>query len=143
MRCDVVLAHLVVVDAADDLALGGACVNHYLVFGSGLCKAVQHLRQHLHGGANRDGNDYEVAAVDAFIEADDLVGESYLLGSACANRISLDAEDLFCESPAFKVDSHGASDEAETYDSYYHKTFLILSLASSSTSGLAQRDTRT
>ena len=138
MGRDVTAAHRMVMHCPDNLALGRTSVYDHLV----RIAQIQYSRQHLDGRSYRNGYNYDVAPPDAFVQRHDLIRQAHLSGGSGVHRVRFDTEDGAGIFPAFQVYRHGASDKAQSDNSYSpcHYNRLILRSASFSLSTLAHNE---
>ena len=100
--------------------LGGTGVYDGLAVISLIPEDVQHLLEHKDRRIHRDGYYYKVGPVHKGFNVHRLVHQSYRLGGISINRVRIRAVNLVREASPAKVDCHGASYQAQSYDAGLH-----------------------
>ncbi len=115
-----------IMHATHHLLLHGTDVYHYpAAFPALLLIDVEHLREHLHRRSHGHREYGDVAFPHGVSEFGEPVGKAHLERRLRIDAFVLHAHYLIGEMPAPEVYGHRASDEAESYYSYFHNTFFI------------------
>ena len=76
--------------------------------------AVEDFREHLHGGAYRDGNHNYVGAVHTVLKGHHFIGQAYCHCRLGRHFIGLNAKDPAGKAPLFEIYCHGSAYQAKT-----------------------------
>ena len=100
------------------------------------------MGQHLHRRAHRHGNDKNIALRRCRIQVFYPVHQRHLERGFGIETVILNTYYFIGKMLAAQFYCHRAANKAESYNCYFHITFLILSKASSNTPGSAQSEMR-